>query len=172
MAGLPALALLPDGHVTTLAVRGGFRYCRLGESSGRFNKAIMPLVMSLIKELVTNGSLFPGKRRVLASTEGAHLSPRMAATESPCTWQRVQGPLGKRCHVPPLGLSLLCGWDKQPCPFNHVGLRADRSFWLLKVKIVQLAAVTNIYKAVSYFITTVLFSAEGEAFCLATYPKG
>ena len=55
---------------------------------------------------------------------------------------------------------------------NHVGLRAATSFWLLKVEIVQLDAVINIYKAVSYYITTVLFSAEGEAFCLAKYPEG
>lgn len=56
-------------------VRAGFHYCRLGESAGRFNKAIMPPAMSLIKELVTNDSLFPARRRLLASVEGAHLSP-------------------------------------------------------------------------------------------------
>lgn len=45
------------------------------------------------------------------------------------------------------------------------------SFWLLKVKIVRLDAAVNIYKAVPYRITTVLFPAGGEAFHLAKYPK-
>lgn len=55
-----------------------------------------------------------------------------------CTWQRVQGPLGKRCRLPPLGLSLRCGWDKKPCPCSHAGLRAALSFWLRAGAMAQL----------------------------------
>lgn len=56
-------------------------------------------------------------------------------------------------------------------PLDHVGLRAATSFWLLKVEIVQLDVATNICKAVLYCITAGLFSAQGEAFCLAEYRK-
>ena len=100
MPGQPALALLPNQHVTVPAAQGGFHYCQLGESSSRFHKAIMPLAMSLIKELVTNGSPFPGKRRVLASVEGAHLSldwlpPSPLACDNGC---RVPSANAAMCH--------------------------------------------------------------------------